>query len=231
MTKYSLEAVQQAIGAPPAVIGRPTQTSLWALKTHLIDGLRKIPHADHGTEGWAPYMRTPEEQTLVQGRAWRTPANPGDYFVPSINALTDCQIAVEEGRFNAQKEVSDGFEVIVGVLTSKFETVIDPAFHTGATGMGQRGFGTLTPRAILFKLFELYGQPTLTEIQNALLRMMAPMDRLQPIEVMLRAVEEVQMFFLANPEEDMHMKESQLINHALIKMKDTGMYTKAIDRW
>ena len=89
MTKYSLEAVQQAIGSPPAVIGRPTQTSLWSLKTHFIDGLRKIPHPDHGTEGWAPYMRTPKEQALIQGRAWRSPPNPGNYFVPTAVALID----------------------------------------------------------------------------------------------------------------------------------------------
>ena len=231
MTKYSLDAIQQAIGVPPAVIGRPTQTSLWALKTHLIDGLRKIKHPDHGTEGWAPYMRTVDEQALVSGRAWRTPKNPGDYFTPTPSALTDRMIAVEENKFKAEKDLHDGFETIETVLTGLFESCIDSAFHTGATGMGQKGFGSLTAREILFRLFHLYGKPTLTEIEKAIGRMNAPMDRLQPVEVMIRAVEEVQMFFLANPEEDLQMKETQLISHALIKMKATGLYGKVINRW
>ena len=39
------------------------------------------------------------------------------------------------------------------------------------------------------------------------------------------------MFLLANREEDRGLKQSQLISHALIKMADTGLYSKAIERW
>ena len=57
------------------------------------------------------------------------------------------------------------------------------------------------------------------------------MDCLTPIEVMIRTFEEVQMFFLANDEEDRKLRNTQLITHALIKMLATGLYAKPIERW
>ena len=44
--------------------------------------------------------------------------------------------------------------------------------------------------------------PSLTEIEGALLRLNEPMNRIHPIEVMLRGIEEVQIFLITNPEED-----------------------------
>lgn len=57
------------------------------------------------------------------------------------------------------------------------------------------------------------------------------MDRTAPIEVMICKVEEIQMFLLANLEEDHQLKEPQLITFALIKLTNTGLYVKAIERW
>jgi hypothetical protein len=58
------------------------------------------------------------------------------------------------------------------------------------------------------------------------------MDHMQPIEVMLWGIEEVQIFLLASPDEGRQLSELNLIDHALIKLSKTGgMYTKALETW
>ena len=66
--------------------------------------------------------------------------------------------------------------------------------------MDRHRFGNDEPPAILACLQRLYGHPRLRELDTALLHLNDPMDRNQPFEVMLQAIEEVQMFFLAHPE-------------------------------
>ena len=64
------------------------------------------------------------------------------------------------------------------------------------------------------------------------MRLNEPMNRNHPIEVMLRGIEEVQIFLLANHEEDRQLSEPNLIRYALIKLsKCGGMYAKALKRW
>ena len=77
----------------------------------------------------------------------------------------------------------------------------------------------------------LYGKPSIPELNQALSRLQEPMDRAAPIKVMLRNIKEVQMFLLANPDEDCQQKKTQLITYALIKLTNTGLYNKAIERW
>ena len=58
------------------------------------------------------------------------------------------------------------------------------------------------------------------------------MDRNQPVEVMLRAVEEVQIFLMAHPDGDRKLSEVNLISYGTIKLsKCGGLYTKAMERW
>eukprot|EP00978_Attheya_sp_CCMP212_P045790 scaffold360407_cov31-Attheya_sp.AAC.1 len=58
------------------------------------------------------------------------------------------------------------------------------------------------------------------------------MDRNNPVEVMLRSIEEVQMFLLADAEENQEMTEVQLIKYGLIRLSKTGgLYAKAIEHW
>ena len=57
------------------------------------------------------------------------------------------------------------------------------------------------------------------------------MDRNAPVEVMLKNVEEVQMFYLHDEKLGLAMKASQMITKALIKLKNTGLYAKSIERW
>ena len=39
------------------------------------------------------------------------------------------------------------------------------------------------------------------------------------------------MFLLANPAEAQEQTDPQLITYAMIKPKNTGLYTKALERW
>ena len=81
-------------------------------------------------------------------------------------------------------------------------------------------------------MHSLYGKPSLTELEGALLRLNKPMNRNHPIEVMLQVIKEVQISLLANPEEDHQLSEPNLIGYALIKFsKCGGMYAKALERW
>ena len=118
------------------------------------------------------------------------------------------------------------------VLTKTFKDVIDPAFHTGSRGLAKIGFGNTKPYDVLAHIHSLYGKPSLTELEGAILRLNEPMNRSHPIEVMLRGIEEVQIFLLANPEEDRQLSDLNLIRYALIKLsKCGGMYAKALKRW
>ena len=64
------------------------------------------------------------------------------------------------------------------------------------------------------------------------MRLNEPMNRSHPIKVMLRGIEEVQIFLLANPEEDLQLSEPNLIEYTLTKLsKCGGMYAKSLERW
>ena len=76
--QYSADDIRTAVSGYPRITGRPTQGTLWALKNHLIRGLRKIDHPEHQTEGFGPYLRTTDEQALVSAQSWMDPANVGD---------------------------------------------------------------------------------------------------------------------------------------------------------
>ena len=77
-----------------------------------------------------------------------------------------------------------------------------------------------------------YGKSGIGEIKKALLCLNDPMDRDMPIEVMLRSLEEVKMFLLVSPEYNRELTEVNLIDHALIKLSETGgFYTKALENW
>ena len=58
------------------------------------------------------------------------------------------------------------------------------------------------------------------------------MDRNLPVEVMIRDIEDVQHFLLANPPDKMELTDVQLCTHGLIKLSKTGgLYAKATERW
>ena len=58
------------------------------------------------------------------------------------------------------------------------------------------------------------------------------MEQNMPIEVMLGSLGEVQMFLLVSLEENRELTEVNLIDHALIKLLETGgFYTKSLEKW
>ena len=115
-------------------------------------------------------------------------------------------------------------------LVTILDNVIDKSYHTGGTLMGATGFGTLTYPQIIARMKQKYGKSGIREIKKALLRLNDPMDQNMPIEVMLRILEEVQMFLLVSPEENREITEVNLMDHALIKILETGgFYTKALE--
>eukprot|EP00978_Attheya_sp_CCMP212_P037224 scaffold174024_cov67-Attheya_sp.AAC.1 len=72
-----------------------------------------------------------------------------------------------------------------------FERVIDASFHTsGNAALMATGFGTMTPPEIMTRMRRLYGKATIQELDRQLLILQQHMDRNNPVEVMLRAIEE-----------------------------------------
>ena len=160
------------------------------------------------------------------------PADVGECFETPPSSITETEQRTDEKRWELQKEKRNTFENLLMVLTKTFEDVIYPAFHTVSRVLATRGFGNTKPYNVLAHMHSLYGKPSLTELEGALLRLNEPMNRIHPIEVMLRVIEEVQIFLLANPEEDRQLSEPNLIRYALSRLsKCGGMYAKALERW
>ena len=128
------------------------------------------------------------------------PADAGECFEIPPSSITETEQRTEEKRCELQKEKSNTFENLLIVLTKTFEDVIDPAFHTGIRGLATRGFGNTKTYDVLSHIHSLYGKPSLTKLEGALLHLNEPMNCSHPIEVMLRVIEEVQIFLLAKPE-------------------------------
>ena len=74
-----------------------------------------------------------------------------------------------------------------------FEEVVDPAFHSGIRGVAIKGFGTMPPVEILAIPQQIYVKLSYQELDAALIRLNDPMNRMQPVEVMLRGIKEVRL--------------------------------------
>ena len=177
----------------------------------------------------------PAAYALYTRTLWRDPPDVGEYFeIPTI-AITDTEQKTAENRWKANKSLRDNFKNVRTALILLFERIIDEAYHSGGTGvagLARRGFGNDEPPDILSRLKRLYGKPSLQELDQALIRLNDPMDRNQPVKVMLRSMEEIQMFLMAHPDGDREMSDVNLISYGTIKLsKCGGLYTKAMERW
>ena len=233
MVKYSLEAVSALLASIPKINGRPNFSSLWTLSKSITKALRGLDHPDYANHGWTGYMLTPEEYALVSTTPFVPPQDVGNVYVMPPTAITDRDQQAAKAQWDFLKETHNSFKNINAALKTMFERVIDPSFHTsGNAAMMATGFGTMTPPEIMARMRRLYGKATIQELENQMLSLQQPMDRNSPVEVMLRGIEEVQMFLLAEPEENQEMTEVQLIKQGLIKLSKTGgLYTKAIEKW
>ena len=94
------------------------------------------------------------------------------------------------------------------------------------------GLGQLTPYDILQRLRKTYGRANIQDIEEKLLHLNNPMDRNLPVEVLIRDIEDVQRFLLANLTDKMELTDVQLCTHGLIKLSKTGgLYAKANEGW
>ena len=98
--------------------------------------------------------------------------------------------------------------------------------------MARRGFGNDGPPAIPERLKSLYVTPRLQELDQALLRLHDPMDRNQPVQVMIYTTEEVQIFLMAHLYGYPELSDLNLISYMLIKLSKCNiLYIKTIERW
>ena len=235
MVKYTVEAINAILHTIQPIPGRPTFRGLWHLAQQFSECLGKLSHPRHPNEGFAGYMMAVAAFALYTRTPWRDPDDVGEYFEIPAHAITETEQKTEENKWKAEKDLQDNFENVRTALRLLFERIIDKAYHsggTGATGLAIRGFGNDEPPEIMARLQRLYGKPSLQELDQALLRLNDPMDRNQPVEVMLRAMEEIQMFLMAHPDGDREMSDVNLISYGAIKLsKCGGLYTKAMERW
>ena len=105
------------------------------------------------------------------------PADVGECFEIPPSSITETEQRTDEKRWELQKEKRNTFENLLIFLTKTFEDVIDPTFHTGSRGLATRGFGNTKPYEVLAHMHSLYGKPSLTELEGALLCLNVPMNR------------------------------------------------------
>jgi hypothetical protein len=233
MVKYSFEAIQALLAPIPAIQGRPTFGSLWRLAQSIFETLQKLDNKDYPDTGYAGYMMPPQYFRLFSPVVWTDPPDVGESFVLPRTLVTETDQKTAYNKWTADATKYETFRAVRGALKDLFERVIDEAFHSSATAtsMGLRGFGNDKPPDILLRLQRLYGQPSLQESEQNYMKLYAPMDRTLPPEMMIRGMEEIQLFLAQDPEGNKELSDATLIQFALIKLGKTGLYAKAIERW
>ena len=93
-----------------------------------------------------------------------------------------------------------------------FKEVINPAFHSISHGLATQVFGTTPPVNILDNLQRLYGKTSYQELDAALLRLNEQIKWMQPVEVMIIVIEEVQLFLLANTDREGSLTEPNIMS-------------------
>jgi hypothetical protein len=233
MVKYTYEAVQAILAPIPAIPGRPTFGSLWKLAQTIFEALQKLDNKEYPDTGYAGYMMPPQYFRLFSAKVWTSPTDVGESFVLDRTLITETDQKTAMNKWKADAARYETFRAVRGALKNLFERVIDEAFHASATAtnMGLRGFGNDEPPDILARLQRLYGKPSLHEVDENYKKLHDQMDRSLPPEVMLRGMEEIQLFLAQDPEGNKELSDVTLIQFALIKMSKTGLYAKAIERW
>eukprot|EP00978_Attheya_sp_CCMP212_P000295 scaffold531_cov30-Attheya_sp.AAC.4 len=204
MVKCSFEAVSTLLETIPKINGRPNFSSLWHLSQSLNTVLRGMEHPDYTDHGWTGYMMTIEEYALISTTPlFVPPTDVSNVYVMLNTAITDRDQQAAKAQWDFLKETHDSFKNIKTALKKMFERVIDSSFHTsGNAALMATDLGTMTPPAIMTQMRRLYGKATIQELERQLLILQQPMDRNNPVEMMLRGIEEVQMFLLADAEEN-----------------------------
>ena len=208
---------QQPMSSFPSVLQRPTNI--------------RSCGPPHIWLGWLPHDQriTFPQQHHIMDRD----RHSRKYFLIPKRAITSGDQEQAKGEYKYRKEISDSYDVILMALKATFERVIDKSYHTtGNTGIMGDGFGQLTPFEILQRLQKTYGWANIQEIEAKLLHLNNPMDRNLPVEVMIRDIEDVQRFLLANPANNMELTDVQICTHGIIEISKTGgLYANPTERW
>ena len=184
---------------------------------------------DHPTNRHSGYIMSRQEYALLSTKEWTSALDVGSFFKIPANSFTNTEQRIGEKRWHVTKDQQDTLENVELTLVAILKCDIDTAHHKRAKVMGATEFGPITAPQMISRMQLNYGKPRIGEIKKALLCLNEPMDCNTPIDVMLRSLEEVHIFILASPEENRELTEVDLINHALIKLLDTGgFYTKAL---
>ena len=232
MVVYTVEAVTALFASIENMGGRPTFRKLWGFAQEMERALKRVQTRAQPVEGHAPRMRSPAEQALVCNIPWVPPENVGEFFVCPITAITETDQKTAEREWKAKSDRHQTDENVELASILLFERVIPVIYHLGGTAMGIGGFGTQTAYQIKEALRSRFGTPTDAEMKEALVKMETPMIRDEPIEVVLRMMEEVQLFLLAHPEGGHEMTEVQLIRNVIMKMRDLGgVWTRPLEKW
>ena len=149
---------------------------------------------------------------LLSTTVWRDSVDFGKLFIFPNTDIIDTKQKTHEIMWQASKYLQDNFNNFQTALKTMSKRIVDLAYHS--SGMGRTGFGTEEIPAILQQLQTLYRKPSLRYIDAALLRLNDPMDRNQPMEVMIWDIKEVQIFLLSHPEDNMSLPDTALINYA-----------------
>ena len=151
---------------------------------------------------------TKEEFALRSATNSTKPEVVGKFFVIPITAISTGHQEQAKGEYKYKKEISYSYDVILMALKAIFERVIDKAYHTtGNTRIMGDGFRQLTPCNILQRLQKMYERANIQEIEAKLIHLNSPMDRNLPVEVIIRDIEVVQRFLLANPANKMELTD------------------------
>ena len=172
------------------------------------------------------------EYDLLSTKEWIDAPDVGVFFDIPTSAFTDTKQRISGKRWQVKNYCRETLDNVETTLFTILEVAIDKSYHTGGTIMGATVFGTLTFPQIISRMKQNYGNPGIGEIKKALIRLNNLMDQKMLIEVMFRSLEEVQIFLLESPEGKRELTEVNLIDHALIKLLETGgFYTKALENW
>jgi hypothetical protein len=227
----SIEAILSSYGCVKKILDRPTFHTVRELERQLAEKATEIHHPDYGNNGWAGDILTDQAFALLSTKAWKEPADPG--LAPSFAKANkfDTTSTTDEYLYKGKKALYATFRNFRTAILQILKIAIPDAYKSGANALGQRGFGDDTPRQILSKLKQKYGHPSALEIRQNRLHLDDPMDRNQSIEVMLYNMEQVQLFAMAIPGGNHNFSDVQMIDAALAKLTETGIYTKAIEKW
>ena len=98
--------------------------------------------------------------------------------------------------------------------------------------MGRGEFRYLSPLKIMSRMQVQYGIPSAQEEEDTLGRLELKMDRSDPTEVMMLAIEHVQLFFMAHLEGGHGMTDVQLIHQGAEKLQECGpLYDNVPSIW